>query len=180
MSDRPLVAVIMGSYTDWGQMEPCVTTLNLLGIPNEYCVVSAHRTPKWMVEYAEGLDESGVEVVIAGAGGAAHLPGDVAALTEVPVIGVPIKTSFVDGLDSLLSILQMPPGVPVATMAVGEKGAKNAAVYAAAMLRSGHPAIKAALSEFRRRQTEDVMANRDPKKKWDEEQAKKLEKGQPS
>ncbi|MFC4727887.1 5-(carboxyamino)imidazole ribonucleotide mutase [Coralloluteibacterium thermophilus] len=159
----PLVGVVMGSRSDWETMSQAVSRLEALGVPHEVQVVSAHRTPDLLFDYAAGAEARGLRAIIAGAGGAAHLPGMLAAKTAVPVLGVPVKSRALNGLDSLLSIVQMPAGVPVATFAIGEAGAANAALFAAAMLAPGHPAIAEALAAFRRRQTDDVLAAPDPR-----------------
>jgi 5-(carboxyamino)imidazole ribonucleotide mutase len=153
----------MGSTSDWETMQHCVELLDALGVPHETRVVSAHRTPDLLFEYASTARERGLEVLIAGAGGAAHLPGMAAAKTALPVIGVPVQSKALNGLDSLLSIVQMPAGVPVATVAIGKAGAKNAALLAAAILAPHHPAIREALDRFRQRQTDDVLARPDPR-----------------
>jgi 5-(carboxyamino)imidazole ribonucleotide mutase len=160
---KPLVGVIMGSTSDWDTMQHCVEFLEQLGVPHETRVVSAHRTPDLLFEYASSARERGLEVLIAGAGGAAHLPGMAAAKTPLPVIGVPVQSRALNGLDSLLSIVQMPAGIPVATVAIGKAGAKNAALLAAAILAPHHTAIGEALDRFRARQTEDVLARPDPR-----------------
>jgi 5-(carboxyamino)imidazole ribonucleotide mutase len=160
---NPVVGVIMGSTSDWETMQHCVELLDALGVPHETRVVSAHRTPDLLFEYASTARERGLEVLIAGAGGAAHLPGMAAAKTPLPVIGVPVQSKALNGLDSLLSIVQMPAGVPVATVAIGKAGAKNAALLAAAILAPHHPAIREALDRFRQRQTDDVLARPDPR-----------------
>jgi len=160
---KPLVGVIMGSTSDWDTMQHCVEFLDALGVPHETRVVSAHRTPDLLFEYASTARERGLEVLIAGAGGAAHLPGMAAAKTPLPVIGVPVQSKALNGLDSLLSIVQMPAGVPVATVAIGKAGAKNAALLAAAILAPRHPAIRESLDRFRQRQTDDVLARPDPR-----------------
>jgi 5-(carboxyamino)imidazole ribonucleotide mutase len=160
---NPVVGVIMGSTSDWETMQHCVELLDALGVPHETQVVSAHRTPDLLFEYASTARERGLEVLIAGAGGAAHLPGMAAAKTPLPVIGVPVQSKALNGLDSLLSIVQMPAGVPVATVAIGKAGAKNAALLAAAILAPHHPAIREALDRFRQRQTDDVLARPDPR-----------------
>ena len=149
---QPLVSIIMGSDSDWPTMRAAAETLEQLGIPFEADVVSAHRTPDKMVRYARAVAGRGVRVVIAGAGGAAHLPGMVASMTTLPVIGVPVQLARLDGLDSLLSIVQMPAGIPVATFAIGRAGAVNAALFAAAMLGLADPAAAAAVEEWRRTQ----------------------------
>jgi 5-(carboxyamino)imidazole ribonucleotide mutase len=158
MSDKsPLVGVIMGSTSDWETMRAADEMLSDLGVVHENKVVSAHRTPQWMADYARGAEERGIEVIIAGAGGAAHLPGMVAAHTTLPVLGVPVKSRALNGLDSLLSIVQMPGGVPVGTLAIGRSGAKNAALLAAAILGNKYPQIKQRLKAFREKQTEAVL-----------------------
>jgi 5-(carboxyamino)imidazole ribonucleotide mutase len=154
--EKPLVGLIMGSKSDWETMRCTSEMLNQLGIAHESRIVSAHRTPAWMAEYAETAVERGLEVIIAAAGGAAHLPGMVAAHTVLPVLGVPIKSSVLNGVDSLLSIVQMPAGVPVATLAIGNAGATNAALLAASILGVKYPVIRGRLEEFRREQTEAV------------------------
>jgi 5-(carboxyamino)imidazole ribonucleotide mutase len=153
----PLVGVIMGSKSDWETMRLAAETLAQFGVPHECRIVSAHRTPDWMVEYAVKAHVRGIEVIIAGAGGAAHLPGMVAGHTLLPVIGVPIQSRALNGLDSLLSIVQMPAGVPVATMAIGRAGATNAALFALAILAATRPALRAALAEFRAERARQVM-----------------------
>jgi 5-(carboxyamino)imidazole ribonucleotide mutase len=153
----PLVGVVMGSKSDWETMQEASKLLAQLAVPHECKVVSAHRTPDLMAEYAKGAAERGLKVIIAGAGGAAHLPGMIAAQTAVPVLGVPIQSRSLSGMDSLLSIVQMPAGIPVATFAIGVAGAKNAALFAAALLADTHRAIEIALSDFRRRQTQDAL-----------------------
>jgi 5-(carboxyamino)imidazole ribonucleotide mutase len=159
--DQPLVGVIMGSKSDWDTMQHTSEVLTALGIPHERRIVSAHRTPDWMAEYAKSAADRGLEVIIAAAGGAAHLPGMVAAHTMLPVLGVPIKSSVLNGVDSLLSIVQMPAGVPVATLAIGNAGASNAALLAASILGNKYPEIRARLNAWRRQQTESVMENRE-------------------
>jgi 5-(carboxyamino)imidazole ribonucleotide mutase len=153
---KPLVGVIMGSKSDWETMRQASEMLDRLGILHESSIVSAHRTPDWMVEYAKTAIDRGLELIIAAAGGAAHLPGMVAAHTVLPVLGVPIKSSVLNGIDSLLSIVQMPVGVPVATLAIGQAGAANAALLAASILGVKYPEIRGRLEEFRREQTEAV------------------------
>jgi 5-(carboxyamino)imidazole ribonucleotide mutase len=164
MSDGtgPLVGVIMGSRSDWETMRHTVETLAALRVPHEHRVVSAHRTPDLLFEYAGQARERGLRVLIAGAGGAAHLPGMAAAKTSLPVLGVPIPSKALSGIDSLLSIVQMPAGVPVGTLAIGRAGAVNAALLAAAMLSSEHAEIRSSLEAFREQQTVDVLANPDP------------------
>jgi 5-(carboxyamino)imidazole ribonucleotide mutase len=159
---KPLVGIIMGSSSDWETMRHAADTLTALSVPFESRVISAHRTPDLLFEYAEGAAPRGLEVVIAGAGGAAHLPGMTASKTLLPVIGVPIQSKTLNGLDSLLSIAQMPAGIPVATVAIGEAGARNAALLATAILAGRHPPLKDALAAFRERQTADVLARPDP------------------
>ena len=158
MSDAsPLVGLIMGSVSDWDTMRHAAEVLDRFGVAHERRVVSAHRTPAWMAEYATGAESRGLEVIIAGAGGAAHLPGMVAAQTLVPVIGVPVQSRALQGLDSLLSIVQMPGGVPVATMAIGTAGATNAGLLAVAMLAVGRPELRERLRAFRQEQTDKVL-----------------------
>ncbi|WCN37503.1 5-(carboxyamino)imidazole ribonucleotide mutase [Aneurinibacillus uraniidurans] len=154
---QPLVGVIMGSTSDWETMKEACDILEELGVPFEKKVVSAHRTPDLMFSYAEQAVERGLEVIIAGAGGAAHLPGMVASKTALPVIGVPVKSSMLNGLDSLLSIVQMPGGVPVATVAIGKAGAINAGLLAAQMLGNKYPAIREAFMERRERVKQTVL-----------------------
>jgi len=160
---KPLVGVIMGSASDWDTMQHCVAQLEELGVPHEVRVVSAHRTPDLLFEYAAAARERGLQVIVAGAGGAAHLPGMTAAKTSLPVIGVPVQSKSLNGLDSLLSIVQMPAGVPVATVAIGTAGARNAALLAASILAIGHAQIAATLEAFRARQTGDVLSRPDPR-----------------
>lgn len=159
---HPLVGVIMGSTSDWETLQNTSTTLSQLGIPHETRVVSAHRTPDLLFEYASTAEKRGLEVIIAGAGGAAHLPGMTASKTVLPVLGVPVESKALKGLDSLLSIAQMPGGIPVGTLAVGKSGAINAALLAAAILGIKHPAIRESLREFREAQTSRVLATPDP------------------
>ena len=159
---KPLVGIIMGSTSDWDTMRHAVEVLKSLSVPFETRVVSAHRTPDLLFEYASAAEGRGLEVLIAGAGGAAHLPGMTASKTLLPVIGVPIQSKALNGLDSLLSIAQMPAGVPVATVAIGEPGAKNSALLAVAILAGRHPPLKDALRAFRERQTAEVLAKPDP------------------
>lgn len=160
---KALVGVIMGSKSDWETLQHTVATLESLGIPFETRVVSAHRTPDLLFEYSASARERGLEVVIAGAGGAAHLPGMVAAKTSLPVLGVPVQSRALNGMDSLLSIAQMPAGIPVGTLAIGKAGAINAALLAAAILSSKHDTIRTALDDFRQQQTDKVLANSDPR-----------------
>jgi len=160
---KPLVGIIMGSSSDWETMQSAAELLDKLAVPYEVRVVSAHRTPDLLFEYAAGARGRGLEVLIAGAGGAAHLPGMTAAKTSLPVLGVPMQSKSLGGLDSLLSIVQMPAGVPVATFAIGAAGATNAALCAAAILANRHPAIASALEAYRERQTASVLGNPDPR-----------------
>ncbi|MEO6364632.1 MAG: 5-(carboxyamino)imidazole ribonucleotide mutase [Luteimonas sp.] len=159
-----LVGIVMGSRSDWDTMQHAAQKLEALGIAHEVRVVSAHRTPDLLFEYAASAAGRGLRAIIAGAGGAAHLPGMLEAKTAVPVLGVPVQSKALNGLDSLLSIVQMPAGVPVATFAIGNAGASNAALFAAAILASGDAKIAAALAAFRARQTDDVINNDDPRK----------------
>jgi len=159
---QPLVGVIMGSRSDWDTMRHAVDALEDLGVPFETKVVSAHRTPDLLFEYASTAIDRGLEVIVAGAGGAAHLPGMVASKTTLPVLGVPIKSKALNGLDSLLSIAQMPGGVPVGTLAIGEAGAKNAGLLAASIVANAHPELRAKLEAFRAEQTQNVLDNPDP------------------
>ncbi len=159
----PLVGVVMGSRSDWETMQRAAQTLESLGVAHEVRVVSAHRTPDALFDYAEHAAARGLRAIIAGAGGAAHLPGMLASKTAVPVLGVPVQSRALSGLDSLLSIVQMPAGVPVATFAIGGAGAANAALFAAALLAGDHPDIASALAAFRDRQTRDVIDNDDPR-----------------
>lgn len=158
-----LVGVIMGSKSDWSTLNHTTDMLEQLDIPYEVKVVSAHRTPDLLFEYAAQADARGIEVIIAGAGGAAHLPGMCAAKTHLPVLGVPIQSSMLSGVDSLLSIVQMPSGVPVATLAIGKAGAINAALLAASILGGKHPQYHQALKTFREQQTDTVLAHPDPR-----------------
>lgn len=161
----PIVGLIMGSSSDWDTLSATAETLQGLQIPFETKVVSAHRTPELLTKYASEASSRGLEVVIAGAGGAAHLPGMVASMTHLPVIGVPIESKALHGMDSLLSIVQMPAGIPVATVAIGKAGAINGAILAASILGIKYPAISATLQEFRKRQTDAVLASPDPSTK---------------
>jgi 5-(carboxyamino)imidazole ribonucleotide mutase len=158
-----LVGIIMGSRSDWETMQHAADILDQLGIAYEPQVVSAHRTPDHLFDYAESALDRGLEVIIAGAGGAAHLPGMCASKTSLPVIGVPVESNALRGLDSLLSIVQMPGGVPVATMAIGKAGAMNAGIFAAAILANKYPPIREALKAFRTRQTQAVLEKTDPR-----------------
>lgn len=162
MSPSPLVGVIMGSRSDWDTMRHAVETLDALGVPNETKVVSAHRTPDLLFEYASTAQSRGLRVIIAGAGGAAHLPGMVSAKTILPVLGVPVESKALQGIDSLLSIVQMPAGVPVGTLAIGKPGAVNAALLAAAILATDNDELRHALETFRQTQTQAVLDQPDP------------------
>jgi 5-(carboxyamino)imidazole ribonucleotide mutase len=156
VTDKPLVAVIMGSTSDWETMSHAAEMLEQLGVPFEKAVVSAHRTPVWMAEFAQGAEARGIQVIIAGAGGAAHLPGMVASHTVLPVLGVPVRSAALQGLDSLLSIVQMPGGVPVGTLAIGKAGAINAALLAVSILATSRPELRERLRQFRTEQTAKV------------------------
>jgi 5-(carboxyamino)imidazole ribonucleotide mutase len=160
---EPLVGIIMGSRSDWETMRHAAELLDELGVAYEARVVSAHRTPDLLFDYAEQAVGRGLEVIIAGAGGAAHLPGMCAAKTCLPVVGVPVESAVLRGVDSLLSIVQMPGGVPVATMAIGKAGAKNAALFAAAVLANKYPPVRQAVQAFRTKQTQDVLEHPDPR-----------------
>ncbi len=153
---RPVVGVIMGSRSDWDTLRHAAEALAGFGVPHETLIVSAHRTPQWMAEYATGAEERGLEVIIAGAGGAAHLPGMVAAHTVLPVLGVPVESAALKGMDSLLSMVQMPAGVPVGTLAIGKAGATNAALLAVAILAGKRPELREALRKYRERQAKKV------------------------
>jgi len=161
-TEQALVGVIMGSQSDWETMKNAADTLAALAVPHEVKVVSAHRTPALMFDYAANAIERGLEVIIAGAGGAAHLPGMVAAKTCLPVLGVPVQSRALSGMDSLLSIAQMPAGIPVGTLAIGNAGATNAALLAASILGNKYPQIRRALEEFRRSRTDAVLNHPDP------------------
>jgi len=156
-ADQPLVGIIMGSRSDWETLQPAAEVLTEFGVAHECRVVSAHRTPEWMCEYARTAETRGLQVIIAGAGGAAHLPGMVASQTVLPVLGVPVKSRALNGVDSLLSIVQMPGGVPVGTLAIGEAGAKNAALLAVRILAGSQPALREKLHAFHQRQADDVL-----------------------
>ncbi len=158
MPSSPLVGVVMGSKSDYPVMEPCIELLGELGIPFEVRVVSAHRTPDWLFQYAEESESRGLQVVIAAAGGAAHLPGMIAAKTLVPVLGVPVPSTLLNGVDSLLSIVQMPKGVPVGTLAIGRPGAANAALLAAQILATHDEALRERLREWRVARRDEVLA----------------------
>jgi 5-(carboxyamino)imidazole ribonucleotide mutase len=161
-NEKALVGLIMGSQSDWDTMQNAAQTLATLAVPYEVKVVSAHRTPDLMFEYASSAVSRGLEVIIAGAGGAAHLPGMVAAKTVLPVLGVPVKSRALNGMDSLLSIAQMPGGIPVGTLAIGDAGATNAALLAAAILGIKYPQVRRALEEFRQARTDAVLNQPDP------------------
>ncbi|MDA0807840.1 MAG: 5-(carboxyamino)imidazole ribonucleotide mutase [Planctomycetota bacterium] len=158
-TETPLVGVIMGSRSDWETMKNAADILEQFGVPHECRVVSAHRTPQWMAEYAESAVVRGLKVIIAGAGGAAHLPGMVASQTVLPVLGVPVQSKALQGLDSLLSIVQMPGGIPVATLAIGTAGAKNAGLLAVRILATSSDDLRAALEKFNQDQTETILAD---------------------
>lgn len=161
-AEKPLVGIIMGSTSDWETMEYAAKTLEQLGVTHETRVVSAHRTPNLLFEYASSAEQRGLQVIIAGAGGAAHLPGMTASKTVLPVLGVPVESKALKGLDSLLSIAQMPGGIPVGTLAIGKAGAINAALLAAAILGDKYPEIRESLRKFRESQTAKVLATPDP------------------
>lgn len=158
MSLKPMVAVVMGSQSDWKTMQHVVYTLKSLEIPYHAQVISAHRTPDLLFEFASSARNNGFEVIIAGAGGAAHLPGMLASKTSLPVLGVPVKSKALNGIDSLLSIVQMPAGISVGTLAIGKAGAINAAYFAASILSLKHPIILQKIEEFREKQTQDVLS----------------------
>lgn len=164
MTEKVLVGIIMGSQSDWETMKHAADVLERLGVAHETQVVSAHRTPDRMFEYAEQAADRGLQVIIAGAGGAAHLPGMVAAKTVVPVLGVPVQSRALNGMDSLLSIAQMPAGIPVGTLAIGVAGATNAGLLAAAIVGNMDPSVRSALEDFRRERTEAVLSRPDPSK----------------
>lgn len=161
--NKPLVGIIMGSQSDWETMQHTDAALNALGIEHEVRIVSAHRTPDLLFEYTGNAQARGLEVLIAGAGGAAHLPGMAAAKTQLPVLGVPVESKALKGIDSLLSIAQMPAGIPVGTLAIGKAGAINAALLAAAILANKYPEVSEALSRHRAEQTQNVLDNPDPR-----------------
>jgi 5-(carboxyamino)imidazole ribonucleotide mutase len=160
---KPLVGIIMGSTSDWETLRHAAETLEKLGVPHEVRVVSAHRTPDLLFEYAASARDRGLQVLIAGAGGAAHLPGMAAAKTSLPVLGVPVQSKALNGLDSLLSIVQMPAGIPVGALAIGVAGATNAALLAASILGNTQPTIRAAVEAYRAAQTDKVLAQPDPR-----------------
>ena len=160
---NPFIAIIMGSKSDWETMEHSAKTLDELNIPYEVKIVSAHRTPDLLFQFAESAHERGIEVIIAGAGGAAHLPGMTAAKTHLPVLGVPVQSKALNGMDSLLSIVQMPAGIPVGTLAIGRAGAVNAALLAASIVANKHSEYLAALLAYRAAQTQSVLDNPDPR-----------------
>lgn len=155
---QPLVGIVMGSKSDWETMRHADETLTRFGVEHEAKIVSAHRTPKWMVEYASSAESRGIQVIIAGAGGAAHLPGMIAANTLLPVLGVPVETQALNGMDSLLSIVQMPGGIPVGTLAIGKAGAQNAALLAIAILANHDPQLREKLRTFREEQASKVRS----------------------
>ncbi len=157
MNDKPLVSIIMGSTSDWETMKNASDILNDFGVPHETKVISAHRTPDLLFEFAKTAEERGIEVIIAGAGGAAHLPGMCASQTVLPVLGVPVQSKALSGMDSLLSIVQMPAGIPVGTLAIGAAGAKNAALLAISILANSRPDLRGKLREFRNNQTKTVL-----------------------
>jgi 5-(carboxyamino)imidazole ribonucleotide mutase len=160
---NPLVGIIMGSKSDWETLQPAAELLEQLGVPHEVKVISAHRTPDLLFDYATQAEGRGLAAIIAGAGGAAHLPGMTASKTRVPVLGVPVQSKALNGMDSLLSIVQMPKGIPVATFAIGPAGAANAALFAAAIVALQDSRVAAALAQFRRAQTDAVLAQPDPR-----------------
>lgn len=163
IKNTPLVGLIMGSTSDWSTLEHTANTLDALEVPYEVRVVSAHRTPDLLFDYAAGAEARGLRIIIAGAGGAAHLPGMAASKTILPVLGVPVQSQALNGLDSLLSIVQMPGGIPVGALAIGKAGAINAALLAAAMLGNQYPAIREAVRTFRDQQTANVLSRPDPR-----------------
>ncbi len=163
MAKKPIVSIIMGSKSDWPTMEIASQTLDEFGVAHESKVVSAHRTPDLLFEFAKAAEERGIEVIIAGAGGAAHLPGMCASQTVLPVLGVPVESKALKGLDSLLSIAQMPAGVPVGTLAIGQAGAKNAALLAVSILANSRPELRKKLHAFRSKQTKTILKTKLPK-----------------
>lgn len=160
---EPLVAVVMGSRSDWETMKHATAALDELGVPHEVRVVSAHRTPDLLVSFAKEARERGLRVIVAGAGGAAHLPGMIAAMTTLPVLGVPVQSKALSGLDSLLSIAQMPAGIPVGTLAIGVAGATNAGLLAAQILATTDASVATRLEAYRKKRTDDVLAHPDPR-----------------
>ncbi|MHB1946663.1 MAG: 5-(carboxyamino)imidazole ribonucleotide mutase [Gammaproteobacteria bacterium] len=160
---KPIVSILMGSKSDWPVMEQVALTLDSLGVPNEARVLSAHRTPDALFEYVASAEKNGAKIIIAGAGGAAHLPGVIAGKTLLPVIGVPMQSQALNGMDSLLSIVQMPAGIPVATMAIGKAGAINAALFAASMLSISDDQYRIALRRYREKQAEMILENSNPR-----------------
>ena len=160
--NNPLVSIIMGSQSDWETMQHASSTLKDFAVPHENLIVSAHRTPAWLAEFAGTAEARGIEVIIAGAGGAAHLPGMAAAQTIVPVLGVPVESAALKGMDSLLSIVQMPGGIPVGTLAIGKAGAINAALLAVAILGNSRPELREKLKQFRTKQTDNVRQQKLP------------------
>ena len=163
MNNKAILSIIMGSKSDWETMRHASETLKSLDVPHTVEVVSAHRTPDKLFQHAENAEQNGIEVIIAGAGGAAHLPGMMAAKTSLPVLGVPVQSKVLNGVDSLLSIVQMPAGIPVGTLAIGRAGAINSALLAASILANKYPEIKTALKNYRRQQTDNVLADPDPR-----------------
>ena len=161
-ANNPLVSIIMGSQSDWETMQHASSTLKDFAVPHENLIVSAHRTPAWLAEFAGTAEARGIEVIIAGAGGAAHLPGMAAAQTVVPVLGVPVESAALKGMDSLLSIVQMPGGIPVGTLAIGKAGAINAALLALAILGNSRPVLREKLRQFRKNQTDNVRQQKLP------------------
>ncbi len=161
-ANHPLVSIIMGSQSDWETMQHASSTLKDFAVPHENLVVSAHRTPAWLAEFAGTAEARGIEVIIAGAGGAAHLPGMAAAQTVVPVLGVPVESAALKGMDSLLSIVQMPGGIPVGTLAIGKAGAINASLLALAILGNSRPELREKLRQFRKNQTDNVRQQKLP------------------
>ncbi len=160
MTEKPIVAIIMGSKSDWPTMQIASETLDEFGVPHETKIVSAHRTPDLLFEFAKSAESRGIEVIIAGAGGAAHLPGMCASKTVLPVLGVPVESKALKGLDSLLSIAQMPAGIPVGTLAIGPAGAKNAALLAVSILANSRPELRKKLHSFRSKQTKTVLKSK--------------------
>jgi 5-(carboxyamino)imidazole ribonucleotide mutase len=161
-ANNPLVSIIMGSQSDWETMQHASSTLKDFAVPHENLIVSAHRTPAWLAEFAGTAEARGIEVIIAGAGGAAHLPGMAAAQTVVPVLGVPVESAALKGMDSLLSIVQMPGGIPVGTLAIGKAGAMNAGLLALAILGNSRPELREKLRQFRKNQTDNIRQQKLP------------------